>query len=179
MPQSWPRWAAQAGATLFLAACATTTRLGAAEGAHALLVAVRDDDKAAFEAHIDHPALESAVQAKLVGEARQADLPVLLRGAGVLASGPLSRLAVAALIRPEVLRGVAAYYGYRLGQRLPGMIAIAGALETLPGDRVCAVTRRGAPCLVTLADEGGSWRLVDFDLDEAAHLAARSGGRSR
>jgi len=160
-----------------LAACATTTRLGAAQDVHALLVAVRDNNKAAFDAHIDRPALERVVQFKLVGEARQANLPRLVEGAGVLASGPLARVAVAAFIRPEVLRGVAAYYGYRTGQPLPGVIAIASALKALPDDRVCAVARRDGPCLITLANEDGTWRLVDFDIDAAARLGAYGGRR--
>ena len=44
---------------LSLTACATTQRLSAAGDVHSLLVAVRDNDRATFDAHVDRPALEA------------------------------------------------------------------------------------------------------------------------
>src|ERR1700743_266787 len=46
-------------AALTLAACATTQKLGAASDVHALLVSIRDDDTATFNAHVDHEALKA------------------------------------------------------------------------------------------------------------------------
>jgi hypothetical protein len=71
------------------------------------------------------------------------------------------------LIQPEVFRAVADYYGYRPGMRIPGVIAIASALRSLPDGRVCATRGRGGPCLITFADEDGTWRMVSFDGDTA------------
>src|SRR4051794_20597232 len=45
-----------------LAACATAQKLGAANDVHALLVSIRDDDQAAFDAHVDRPALKRQIQ---------------------------------------------------------------------------------------------------------------------
>ncbi|HEY1427309.1 MAG TPA: hypothetical protein VGF50_11600, partial [Caulobacteraceae bacterium] len=50
-----PILAGLTAACLTLAGCATTQRLGAANDVHALLVAIRDDDRATFDAHIDKP----------------------------------------------------------------------------------------------------------------------------
>jgi len=50
-------------AVLTLAACATAQKLGAANDVHALLVAIRDNDSAAFDAHVDHDALRSSCRA--------------------------------------------------------------------------------------------------------------------
>ena len=38
---------------LALSACATAQRLDAAGDVHALLVSIRDEDQAAFDAHVD------------------------------------------------------------------------------------------------------------------------------
>jgi hypothetical protein len=32
---------------------------------------------------------------------------------------------------------------------------------------VCATRGRGGPCLITFADEDGTWRMVSFDGDTA------------
>jgi hypothetical protein len=44
-------------AALALSACATAQKLGAANDVHALLISIRDNDHAAFDAHVDHEAL--------------------------------------------------------------------------------------------------------------------------
>ena len=49
--------------SLGLASCATTEGLSAAGDVHALLVSIRDNDKAAFDAHVDRKALEAQLQA--------------------------------------------------------------------------------------------------------------------
>jgi hypothetical protein len=82
-----------------------------------------------------------------------------------LLAHPLSRLAGEALIRPKVFRAVAEYYGYRPQTPIPNQLEIAGALRALPDGRVCAAKRRQGPCLITFANEAGTWRLVSFDGD--------------
>ena len=162
-----------AGLTL-LAGCATTQQLSAAPDVHALLVAVRDDDWAAFDAHVDRRALEAEMQAVMVERSRDSGLGASAAGLGVLLSGPLSHAVGNVLIRPEVFRAIADYYGYRPDTPIPGSLSLAVALTPLPDGRVCAKGRQGGPCLLTFAREGGTWKLVGFDASQA--LVGRKGG---
>jgi hypothetical protein len=151
------------GALALLGACATGERISAASDVHTLLVAIRDDDQPAFDAHVDRRALEAQIQARIVDRtARSGDAA---RGLGVVLSGPLARAAGGLLIQPEVFRAVADYYGYRPGMPIPGTFAIASTLRPLPDGRVCATRARKGPCLVTFANEDGVWRMVSFDGD--------------
>lgn len=145
-----------------LIGCATTQRLAAAGDVHSLLVAIRDDDQAAFDAHVDRRALEGQIQSEVVTRARASDG---LAALGLVLSGPLSRAASGLLIQPEVFRAAADYYGYSPDRPIPGTLALAVALTTLPDGRVCAKGRKAGRCLLTFADEGGVWRLVSFDAD--------------
>lgn len=156
-----------------LAGCATTERLSAAEDVHALMVAIRDDDTPAFDAHVDRRALEAELQARIVERAAQPDSPEAVKALAIALSGPLARAAGGLLIHPEVFRAVADYYGYRPQTPIPGVFVIAGMLRTLPDGRVCAVSRRNGPCLVSFANEGGVWRLVSFDGDPSMLRLAR------
>ncbi|HXV01652.1 MAG TPA: DUF2939 domain-containing protein [Caulobacteraceae bacterium] len=152
-------------ALAMLAACATGERISAAGDVHTLMVAIRDDDRASFEAHVDRHALEAQIQARIVERTSRSN--EAMKGLGALFSGTLARVAGGLAIRPEVFRAVAEYYGYRPGMPIPGTFAIAAALRPVPGGRVCAVSSRQGPCLVTFAREGGVWRLVSFDGDPA------------
>jgi hypothetical protein len=53
-----------------LSACATVDRVDAAGDVHDLLVAIRDNDRATFDAHVDRRALKAEIEARLVDEAR-------------------------------------------------------------------------------------------------------------
>ncbi|MGH7022497.1 MAG: DUF2939 domain-containing protein [Caulobacteraceae bacterium] len=150
-------------AGLLLAGCATTERLSAANDVHALMIAIRDDDQPAFDAHVGRRALEAQIQARIVARAAAPGSPEAVKGLGLILSGPLARAAAGLLIQPEVFRAVADYYGYKPSTPIPGTFAIAHALRPLPDGRVCAVTRRRGNCLVTFANEDGIWRLVSFD----------------
>jgi hypothetical protein len=150
-----------------LAACATGERISAAGDVHALLVAIRDDDGAAFDAHVDRRALEAQIQARLMERAAAPGTSDAVKGLGVILSGPLARAAGGLLIQPEVFRAVADYYGYRQETPIPGTFAIAEALRPLPDGRVCATRSHKGPCLLTFANEDGVWRLVSFDGDAA------------
>jgi len=158
---------------LLLAACATTERLSAANDVHSLLVAIRDDDRAAFDAHIDRAALEAEIQDVLVRQTRAAGLGDGVAGLGVLVSGPLSRAAGGMLLRPDVFRAVADEYGYSPDKPLPGTVRLAAALTPIASGRVCAKDPRGGACLLTFAEESGTWRLVSIDV---SRVLPKSGG---
>jgi hypothetical protein len=150
-----------------VAGCATTQRYSAAGDVHALMVAIRDDDRPTFDSHVDRRALEAQIQERIMQRAARPGTPDAVKGLGVVLSGPLARAAGGILIQPEALRAVAEYYGYRSTMAIPGAFAIASALRSLPDGRVCAVTKRKGACLVTFANEDGTWRLVSFDGDAA------------
>ncbi|MHB8530634.1 MAG: DUF2939 domain-containing protein [Caulobacteraceae bacterium] len=159
------RLAASIASLIVLAGCATSERLSAAGDVHSFLVAVRDDDRPVFDAHVDRPALEARLQERLVARTRSSRAPEALKGVGLVLSGPASRLAGSIVIRPAVFRAVAEYYGYRPDAPVPGRLAIAGALRSLPGGRVCASAGPRHACLLVFADEAGAWRLTDFAPD--------------
>jgi hypothetical protein len=154
-------------AALALSACETTQRLSAAPDVHALLISIRDDDRQAFDAHVDRKALEAQLQARLVERTRQSDVADGWKVLGLALSGPAARVAGNLLIQPDVFRAVAEYYGYRPETPIPNSFLVAGALKPLPDGRVCATRRHDERCLMTFANEGGTWRLVGFDGDAA------------
>ncbi len=160
-------------ATLAFAACSTIPRYEAANDIHAFMVAIRDGDRATFDAHVDKPALKTQLHARLMSEAgaRHGDLA----GMGALLAGPLVDLAVDAAARPEVFRAVAIKYGYDPARPLPGTLAIAQLVRPLDGDRACIVSRPNGPCLFVFKNEGGTWRLIGFE----GHIALDRGGQVR
>ncbi len=154
-----------AAAAGLLAACASTARLSAADDIHAFLLAIRDDDKAAFNAHVDRPALKAELQDRLVAEAARQD-----SGLGALAAAlgaPLVDVAVDHLVQPEVFRAVAERAGYSPSKPLPGAIQIAEGLRAIDADHVCVARARDAPCIFTFTDEDGVWRLTAIEADPA------------
>lgn len=149
---------------LALSACATAQRLTAANDVHALLVAIRDNDRAGFDAHVDRDALKREIADRLVEHGRKA--PANSLGAlGVLLAPKLAEFAGDALIQPKVFRQVADYYGYKDTAPLPNTLAIAGALKALPDGRVCATRKRNGPCMLIFTQSGGTWRLTSFQGD--------------
>jgi hypothetical protein len=175
MRARFARFAALA-AVASLAACATGERVSAAGDVRSLLVAIRDDDRPTFDAHVDRPALEAEMQAIIVERARTSGLGSGAATLGLLASGPLSHAAAKVVLRPDVFRAIADYYGYRPDQPLPGTLALAAALTPVEGDRVCARDNRTGVCLLTFSNEGGVWKLTGFDARRAG-LAASGYGR--
>jgi len=158
-----------AALTLTLAACATAQRFDAAGDVHALLVAIRDDDREAFEAHVDREALKRSLEARLVreaqGEGEGADDG--WRAAVALLAPSVADLAGEALIRPEVFRAAARYYGYTPDQPLPNRLAIGGRLKPLSDGRVCATKVKDGPCLLVFTNVDGVWKLSGFEGDMA------------
>ena len=65
------RWIIVIMAAAVLASCATAARFDAAGDVHALLVAVRDNDQAGFDAHIDRDALKDQLQQAITARAEK------------------------------------------------------------------------------------------------------------
>ena len=143
-----------------LAACATAQKLGAANDVHALLVSIRDDDQATFDAHVDRAALKQDIQAKIeqVGAKRYGSL------AAVLAPG-LAQFAGDTLVQPQVFRQVARQYGYGENTKIPNPVIIAQVLKPLPDGRVCATKKKDGPCTLVFTKEDGVWKLSGFQGD--------------
>lgn len=149
---------------LALSSCATVQKLDAAADVHALLIAIRDSDRATFDALVDKRALKQDVQARLVAEARR-DPRVPEALAAVLAPG-LADVAGDLLIRPEVFRAVAERYGYRRDMQIPGPMGISTLLKPLDTGRVCAVEKKDGPCLLIFTQgPDDRWRLSGFTGD--------------
>lgn len=147
---------------LTLAACATVEKLDAASDVHALLIAIRDNDEATFDALVDRPALKREIEGRLLAEARK-DSRVPAALAAVLAPS-LAELAGETMVQPAVFRGVAEYYGYDPRTKIPGPVAISTQLRRLPDGRVCAVSKKDGPCLLIFTEAAdGRWKLSGFE----------------
>jgi hypothetical protein len=142
-----------------LAGCSTVPRFEAASDIHAFLVAIRDGDRAGFDAHVDKPALKTNLRAHLLADGAQKGQA---SSALSFLAGPLVDLAVDAAARPEVFKLAAAEYGYDSSKPLPNSLAIAQLVHPLEGGRACVVTRSKGPCVFIFKDEEGVWKLIDF-----------------
>ncbi|HEY8004742.1 MAG TPA: DUF2939 domain-containing protein [Phenylobacterium sp.] len=149
-------------AVLALAACATAQKLGAASDVHALLVAIRDNDSVAFDAHVDHEALKQELQAKL---SERLARDKRMKGLAALLGPSVVDFADQALVQPKTFKMVAEQYGYRADTKIPNPVVIAQALKTLPDGRVCATKKKDGPCVLTFTKENGAWKLTSFDGD--------------
>jgi hypothetical protein len=147
-------------AALGLAACASMQRLGAANDVHAFLVSIRDNDQAAFDAHVDRPAIQQSIQAMI--EQRAAKRYGGL--ASLLAPG-LAQFAGDTLVQPSVFKQVARQYGYGDDAKIPNPLVIAQALKPLPDGRVCATKKKNGPCTLVFSKEAGTWKLTGFEGD--------------
>jgi hypothetical protein len=154
-------------AAVSLSACATATRYDAAGDVHALLVAIRDNDHAAFDARVDRPALKAEIETQLVRKARGLNVSGGWQAAAIALARPAADVASAALIRPETFRYAADYYGYTPDKPIPDRITIAAGLRYIGSDQVCAAKTKTGPCLLTFTLEGGTWRLSGFDPEAA------------
>jgi hypothetical protein len=148
-------------ALCLISACATIPRYQAASDIHAFLIAIRDGDRAGFDVHVDRPALKAQLRSRLIAEAGRSNSA--LGAIGALMAGPLVGIGVDALVQPNVFRAVAADYGYRTDQPIPGVIAIGQFVRPLDDGRACVFTRRGGPCVLVFRDEAGTWKLIGFE----------------
>lgn len=152
-----------AALALALSGCATVQRYDAAGDVHALLVAIRDDDRAAFEARIDRPALERQIESRILRETQAANVPDSWKALGALFAASAAQVAGDTLVQPRVFRSVAGYYGYTPDRPLPDRLAIGSALRPAGYGRVCAPRQAGGPCLLVFEQQGGVWRLAGFE----------------
>ena len=147
---------------LTLSACATVQKLDAAGDVHALLISIRDNDRATFNSLVDRPALQREIQGRLVSEVSKKDERIAVLAA--LLGPRVAEVAGDALIQPNEFRAVAAYYGYRPETKIPGQVGISTTLRQLPDGRVCAVKDKDGPCLLTFTKAvDGRWKLSGFD----------------
>ncbi len=146
-----------------LAACATVPRLEAAHDVHAFLVAVRDGDRAGFDAHVDRPALKVQLRSRVLGETARDHGTGSLATLGAALAGPLVDLGVDALVQPAVFRAEAVRFGYDPAKPIPGAFAISTLVRPVGDGRVCVSTARGGPCVFDFNDEGGVWRLTGYE----------------
>lgn len=149
-------------AALTLSACASVEKLGAAGDVHDLLVAIRDNDQAAFDAHVDRAALKREIQARLVDEAAKDER---YGGLAQLIAPTLAEFAGEVLVQPQVFRAVAEHYGYGPDTKIPPAVVISRSLKTLPDGRVCAVEKKDGPCLLIFTEIDGTWKLTGFEGD--------------
>jgi hypothetical protein len=146
-----------------LTGCASVSRVDAAADVHALLIAIRDNDQAAFDARVDRPALSRQIEGFIMKRASDATADNPMMALGLLLAGPASQLIGDAMLQPSVFRIAAGYYGYTPDKPIPGRMAIASTLRSIGPGEVCATRSRNGPSLLTFALRGETWRLVRFD----------------
>jgi hypothetical protein len=147
-------------AALLAAGSATVARYDASADIHAFLVSVRNGDRAAFDAHVDRPALKAQLHARLIAEAAASSGAQSASTAGALLAGPLVDVGVDLLARPEVFRAAAEVMGYGPDQPIPNMLVIGHEVKPLSGDRVCVMLDRR--CSFVFRRVAGSCKLVAF-----------------
>lgn len=148
--------AALFGAVLALAACSgAQTKLEAAEDVRAFLVAIRENDRAAFDRHVDREALRTQV----LGQLREQAGP-LAEALG----GSFADQAADQLIRPESFQMALERSG--APSRTPTAPEIATQLRVVEDGRVCLPRAPNGPCAITFAEQGEVWRLVAIDVGD-------------
>lgn len=150
---------------LSLTACASAQRLDAAGDVHTLLVSIRDEDQATFDAHVDRDALKQEISARLTAEAKSPKVDKSWQALGAILAPALADIAGDALVQPKVFHKVAESYGYKPGQPIPNRIAIAGSLKALDDGKVCATKTKDGPCILIFTREEGVWKLSGFEGD--------------
>ena len=155
-----------AALALVAASCAETTKIDAAGDIHAFLIAIRDGDRAGFDAHVDRDALKIQIRSRIMAAAaKRDDNGGDLVAMAALLGGPVVDKLSDALIQPDVFSAVAQYLGYSPDKPIPGQFVIAQALRPTDSDHVCVVTKRDGPCLLDFRNEDGAWKLIGFEGD--------------
>lgn len=148
-----------------LSACATAERYDAAGDIHALLISIRDNDRAAFEQHVDRGALERQIEQRITAEAKKQSGREDWAAAAAFLAPTLASLAGDAIIQPQVFRLVAEQYGYKPATPIPPPSVISSALRTLDTGQVCAAKSKDGPCILIFTRQEGVWRLTGFEGD--------------
>ncbi len=149
-----------------LAGCAHVQSYDAARDVHAFLVAVRDGDRARFNAHVDRPALKAQLRARLIEEVARDRGPDSLEAFGAALAGPLVDAGVEVAVQPEVFRAAASMAGYGPQTRIPNAAIISRQIKPLPERRACVIIDRA--CTFVFKERDGVWRLIAFEGDLGA-----------
>jgi hypothetical protein len=150
---------------LALGACATLQQYEAAGDIRAFLMAIRDGDQAAFDAHIDRPALKEQLRARLIAYVMQRKDTGGLAVFGAAMAGPLTDFMVDQLAQPQVFLAVAEAEGYSPDQPVPGAAFLAPLIKPIDAERACVSTKHGGPCVLVFRKEGDAWKLIAFEGD--------------
>ena len=153
---------------LVASGCATVPRFEAAGDIHDFLSAIRDGDKARFDAHVDRPALKAQLKSRLIADQASAHGEASWQALGALLAGPLVDVGVDTLVQPTTFRAEALRLGYSPDRPLPNRLEITSALRQIDAGHVCIVTHREGPCTLVFRDEDGVWRLIGYEGDLGA-----------
>lgn len=149
-------------ACLALASCASPQQYSAADDIHEFLIAVRDNDRAMFNAHVDRDSLARQLEGRILTELVPND--PLARGVGAFLAAPVADVATSLIAQPRVFRAVAVYNGYDPSKPLPRKVLIAQALKNAGNGRVCIGDSKD-PCTLVFSRVGDVWRLTAFEGD--------------
>lgn len=150
--------------TLVASACATPQQYSAADDIHAFMIAVRDNDRTSFNAHVDRDALALQLEGRILKELPKDGTVGTI---SALIAAPVAGFATDLVAQPRVFRAIAVTNGYDPAKPLPGRMVIAQALTSAGGGRVC-VGDKEDPCILVFSRAGDVWKLTAFqgDLDD-------------
>lgn len=158
-------WLLVLSVSVLLASCASVARLDAAGDVHALLVAVRDDDQAAFDAHVDRAALTGQLQKVITEQLKKAQKFKGLDSLAALLAQPLAQEVADRLLQPELFLFAARQFGYDPSKPMPDRLTIAGSLRAVDDQTVCAAKSKSSACALIFHKSDGVWRLSGFGPD--------------
>ena len=150
---------------LSLSGCGFGARRSGSMAIATFLAAVQKDDRAAFEAALDRPALRSDLSEQMaeVGKTHEVDV-----------GGP-SEFALDRMISPQAIRLTAARVA-------PGWPATPSAAQIVPHMKarglnfVCLEEVSTKKCLLSFTQEGGTWKLTAMAFTPPPATAATSAG---
>lgn len=133
-----------------LGGCDIGVRAEAAKAIERFLAAVHNNDRAAFEAAVDRPALRADLRDQLTD---------LGRARGVIVEGGPSEFTLDRMISPGAFRLVEAKTGQVLSHA-PNAAEIALIMKVRDKGHVCVGDPSKAACALSFAKRDGVWRLV-------------------
>jgi hypothetical protein len=134
---------------LLLSACGPGVRAKGSAAIAGFLATTQADDRKAFEAGLDRPALRSDLgdQLAALGRSRAVDV------------GGASEFALDRMISPQAVRLTAARVAPNW-PATPSAAQIVPHMKVAGRDHVCLEDAASRRCLLTFAQQHGSWRLV-------------------
>ncbi|HUO22375.1 MAG TPA: DUF2939 domain-containing protein [Caulobacteraceae bacterium] len=148
-----------------LCACATVQQYEAASDIRSFLIAIRDGDQAAFDAHIDRQALKIQLRARLIAYVMARKDAGAVAALGAAMAGALVDFAVDHLAQPQVFLAVAEADGYSPDQPIPNAVLLAPLIKPIDPERACVTQKAGGPCVLVFRREDGAWKLIAFEGD--------------